>query len=124
MGISARWRAVIAVVVLGTAGLLYYLYDPARSQLAPKCSFKLLTGWDCPGCGAQRMVHSLLHLDFASAWQANPFLLCMMPVLILLGFSALWRNRYPRMYATFNSPIAIAAVGVAIVLWTVLRNIF
>lgn len=113
------WLAVAAVV---TVGLLYFLFDPAESALAPKCVFHALTGWDCPGCGSQRMLHALLHGDMAGAWHANPFLLCAMPLLILLAFATLYRKRWPRLYRTVNSMPVIIAVSVAIIAWTIVRN--
>lgn len=113
------WLAVAAVVAVG---LLYFLFDPAESAFAPKCVFHAVTGWDCPGCGSQRMLHALLHGDMAGAWRANPFLLCAMPLLILLAFAALYRKRWPRLYSTVNSMPVIIAVSVAIIAWTIIRN--
>lgn len=113
------WLAVAAVVAVG---LLYFLFDPAESALAPKCVFHAVTGWDCPGCGSQRMLHALLHGDMAGAWRANPFLLCAMPLLILLAFAALYRKRWPRLYRTVNSMPVIIAVSVAIMAWAIIRN--
>ncbi|RKV71031.1 MAG: DUF2752 domain-containing protein [Alloprevotella sp.] len=36
--------------------------------------FRSATGYSCPGCGAQRAIHSLLHGHFAEAISYNYFL--------------------------------------------------
>ena len=104
-------------------GLLYYFFDPLESKWAPKCMFRLLTGWDCPGCGSQRAVHALLHGDFGAAWEANPFLLCVLPLLALMGYAAAVRVKRPRLYAALNSIPMIAAISAALLLWFLLRNL-
>lgn len=53
--------------------------------LAIPCPFRAVTGRLCPGCGVTRMCLALLRWDWAAAWNANPVLLLMLPVLALLG---------------------------------------
>ena len=50
----------------------------------PKCSFKLLTGLSCPGCGLQRAVHALLNGEPMKAIQYNYFLVYSGPTVLLL----------------------------------------
>jgi len=109
---------------LGTAavfaGALTYVgvVDPHREgSLFPPCPFKLLTGWDCPGCGGLRMTHDLLHGDLAAAVTDNVFLLVGLP---LLGIWALWRRHRGQPVMTW--PLG-ALVLVAAVAWTVVRNL-
>ncbi len=115
------WIFAVAGVALLA---LYYIFNPATSQWAPKCMFHAVTGLDCPGCGSQRMLHALIHGDFAAAWSANPFLLCAAPAIILLIIAAARRTRFPRLYQRLNSPVAIAVYVVLLLGWTVWRNIF
>ena len=76
------------------AGALGYigLVDPHnQDSVFPVCPFRLLTGWNCPGCGALRMTHDVLHGDLTAAIHDNIFLLIGIPVLagwILLGVVA------------------------------------
>jgi hypothetical protein len=109
---------------LGTAavfaGALTYVgvVDPHREgSLFPPCPFKLLTGWNCPGCGGLRMTHDLLHGDLAAAVTDNVFLLVGLP---LLGIWALWRRHRGQPVMTW--PLG-ALVLVAAVTWTVVRNL-
>lgn len=102
------------------AGSLAYigLSDPHRpGSLFPPCPFHALTGWYCPGCGGLRMTHDLLHGNLGAAVVDNVFLLVALPLL------AVWvvvrRHRHLPVW-----PVpAVAAVVVAAVTWTVVRNL-
>lgn len=65
------------------AGLCYAVFCTVTGLALP-CPFHLVTGLQCPGCGVTRMCLALLRLDFSAAWQANPGLLLLCPVLLLL----------------------------------------
>lgn len=122
---SRRTAIIIAVTVVAAALLaVYAAVDPMQSQWMPKCLVYALTGWKCPGCGSQRMLHALMSGDVASAFSCNPFLLCMMPVIAVLLLAEVWRCSRPRLYARLFSPAVIAVIFTAIILWTIARNIF
>lgn len=113
----------VAILILIAGGAaLYFLVDPASSRWMPKCMFRHLTGLECPGCGAQRMWHALLHGDFAAAWEANAFLLIVTPLLALMLFSAMTRRQFPRLYNILNSPTMIIIISAGICVWFILRN--
>ena len=114
---------VCAAVVGAVLSVAYYFIDPAQSHLMPRCLFKVVTGWDCPGCGSQRMLHALLHGDFAAAWGANPFLLAISPFVMLLGVAAATRKRWPRLYRAVNSAPVVLTFLAALVAWFILRNV-
>lgn len=112
--------AVIAVAVI----IVYYRFDPTASRWMPRCPSKLITGYDCPGCGSQRMLHALLHGDIAAAWRFNPFILLSLPFLIM----AIWGNfsslpGATRMRAIAHSPYMVWAYVVAFFGWWILRNL-
>ena len=102
------------------AGALGYvgLVDPHKpDSIFPVCPFRLLTGWNCPACGGLRMIHDVLHGDLAAAITDNVFLLVGIPM--LAGWFLLRRR-------SGKSPLptpAVVAVVIAIVAWTVLRNL-
>ncbi len=66
-------RIVAGTICLITAGGLYLLYvrNPAVPGFFPPCPFLLLTGLYCPGCGALRTLHELMHFHFVHALQLN-----------------------------------------------------
>lgn len=111
------------IAAAATLLLLFYLMvDPSESGWVPQCIFLKVTGLQCPGCGAQRMAHAVLHGDLAEAWSYNPFLLIMLPLLIFMGWLELRRDRYPRLYAGFHSVPVIIVLASAVVAWFLLRN--
>ena len=48
------------------------------------CLFHNLFGTECPGCGMTRALYSLLHLDFAAAWEYNRLSVLVAPLLAYL----------------------------------------
>jgi hypothetical protein len=113
-------RYVVPATGLALAGTLTYigLADPHRpDSVFPPCPFKLLTGWNCPGCGGLRMVHDLLHGDLAAAVVDNVFLLLGLPAL------ALWvLGRRSRGKSVVNTPMIVITM-VLVVGWMVVRNL-
>lgn len=74
------------MIILGIVGVgllsLYFIYDPSDFNFFPKCPLHATTGIYCPGCGSQRALHSLLHLDIAGVISHN---LLFIPALILVS---------------------------------------
>lgn len=111
-----EWFGVGALLA---GGLLYVgLADPHRPGfLYPPCPFKVLTGWNCPGCGGLRMVHDLLHVDLQAAVVDNVFLLVGLPAL------ALWvLGRRAQRKTVFTVPMIVVTV-VLVLTWTAVRNV-
>lgn len=118
--IIKRWGVAVAAALLIA---LYFLVDPSQATWMPKCMFLSLTGWKCPGCGSQRMIHALLHGDIAAAWSHNPFFMAIIPLLIFLLWLEWKRTTMPRLYAAVYRPANIIIATTAILLWTLLRNL-
>src|SRR5688572_8141258 len=75
-------RLLAAAAIVGAALLFaLYRYDPSTVAFYPPCVFRALTGLLCPGCGATRAMHHLLHGDVAGAFRLNAMLLILGPVL-------------------------------------------
>ena len=69
--VSTRVAALfIAVFALGVAATVFF-FDPATHHFFPGCTFHKLTGLNCPGCGATRSLHALLHGNFQTALRDN-----------------------------------------------------
>ena len=117
--------AVLVPVGLVVAGCAYLaVNDPNDpSALMPRCPTKLVTGLDCPFCGGLRMVHDLLHGQWAAAAHANLVLLLALPLLGLLLLRPWWPDAAER---TFDRiPGRVFAVGLVVlgVAWMVVRNL-
>ncbi len=115
---------VLLSVVLVTALVVYSLFDPATTPF-PRCPFLMLTGWQCPGCGSQRAIHSLLHLDIAAAWRYNALLVLSIPYLLLLVVAEWGGARCEsRLYRALNREWLIWSYFALVIAWWVARNIF
>jgi hypothetical protein len=97
--------------------------DP-EGGLFPACPFHSLTGLYCTGCGSQRALHDLLHLDLSGSFSHN---LLFPPALAILGLhfgnrvlqgvhKAYWRSPLDGR----RSPLILLAV---ILVFTLLRNL-
>ncbi len=107
--------AVIAVM------LVVYAFDPISGAFPyPRCIFKVLTGLDCPGCGSTRALHALLHGRISEAADANPAVFVAVPLAALC--CAAESPKMERLRRVLFSPVAIAAIIAATLLWTIFRN--
>ena len=75
--------ATIWLFVLGVATYSFFV-DPDRGVGYPSCPFRTLTGLECPGCGPSRALHQLLHAHPVSAFELNPLLVILLPLLALV----------------------------------------
>lgn len=116
---TAGRYSLLAAGLLGAGAVAYTgVADPHRPGfLFPGCPFKALTGLNCPACGGLRMTHDLLHGDVAAAIVDNVFALVGLPAL-MVWMLVRWRLGK----ALFPMP-AVATIVVALVLWTVVRNL-
>ena len=119
-------RIINIGLLIGFTGLavLFFILDPAKHDIFPRCIFNSITGYYCPGCGSQRAVHSLLHLDFAGVISYN-FLFLPAALLIFYHYLHPFFNRFfgwklPNVFYFKSTPLII--LGVVIVFW-VLRNL-
>ena len=119
-------RIINTGLLICFAGLaiLFFVLDPAKHDLFPRCLFNSMTGYYCPGCGSQRAVHSLLHLDFAGVVSQN-FLFIPAFLLILYHYSHPVLNgnfnwKLPNIFYFKSTPWIIFAV--VIIFW-IARNI-
>lgn len=111
--------AALAVIVVLVA---VYVFDPMSGDFPfPRCIFKSLTGWSCPGCGATRALHALLHCNFAEAWGANPAVFMAVP----LAAAAIVADSHApaRLRGLIFSPASVAVLIAVTIIWTLLRNI-
>jgi len=78
-----RRSTVIAIWALLIAGAVYlFVFEPGISGLFPRCPFRVLTGFTCPGCGVTRALHQILHGHFVSAFMLNPLFVLLSPFLV------------------------------------------
>ena len=120
-----RKVAITGGVLLCLVGVvIFFHFDPSGEKWFPRCVFFTLTGFKCPGCGSQRAIHSLLHLDFCQAFRYNGLLFLLIPYMAMLLISGIFKSKMERLYQALTKPAVIYILLVVILLWWLLRNIF
>jgi len=77
---SRHWKWVLSLSA-GIAGLaVLYTFSPQEYGFYPRCLFFTLTGMTCPGCGALRALHHLLHGEVSAAFHFNPLVVIFAPL--------------------------------------------
>ena len=116
-----------AIIVL--AGIFYYLADPEKSIIMPKCIMKQLTGWQCPSCGGQRALHALLHGHFAEAIAYNFFFIIAIPILLITAYAVIMIKRpnpshtTVRIYDFVTNRSTLLSYVFLFFVWWIVRNI-
>jgi hypothetical protein len=116
---------VLPVLILTAISVIYYQFNPAKYDVFPKCPFHTLTGLNCPGCGSQRAIYSLLHGDFKKAISYNLLLVIGIPF-VLICFYYKMRSLILRKDLRWNLvhyPLALKIFFVVVILFWVIRNI-
>jgi hypothetical protein len=96
---ALRWQAAVLLLAGVAAVPLLYHVNPSTAGLFPPCPVRWLTGWLCPGCGALRALHRLLHGELVAAFALNPLLVVLLPLtaaLLVAHGAALagWRREW------------------------------
>lgn len=112
------------LVVFAGLAVLFFVLDPAKHNIFPRCLFNSVTGYYCPGCGSQRAIHSLLHFDIAGVVSYN-FLFIPAFLLIIYHYLHLVLNRFfgwklPNIIYFKSTPWII--FGFVLAFW-ILRNL-
>lgn len=113
--------SVVALLLL----YIFFKLDPAETSLFPRCPFLMITGYECPGCGSQRAIHQLLHLNIASALKYNAFVVMAIPYLFLALYMEYFggKVRFPNAYVVLYGKNAAIVILVFIVLFWIVRNL-
>lgn len=121
---ARHWLWLVPVGLFGAAGIwALRTFDPnvAGNPFLP-CIFHSLTGLYCPGCGATRALHALVHFDLLRALSMNALLIVGAPIGGLLALRAL--HKLPAWTDAWLRPIANPWLWAGLVtLFGVLRNL-
>ncbi|MDX6614435.1 MAG: hypothetical protein QOD75_3621 [Blastocatellia bacterium] len=113
--------AVWCALALGSTYL--YLFNPAAGAGYPACPFRMITGFQCPGCGSLRGLHQLLHGHPLATFKLNPLLFLTLPFLLYVLFLETRAAITGRRPAKFFIPANLiwTFLGVVLFFW-VFRN--
>jgi hypothetical protein len=116
---------IFKILIVIAVTVIYYEYDPAKYRIFPKCPFYALTGFDCPGCGSQRAIYSLLHGNLKDAISHNLLLVTSIPFLFI-HFSYKIRAAILKKDIRWNliyRPITPQIIFIVVMLFWIIRNI-
>ncbi|GJN62951.1 hypothetical protein CMT75_14325 [Elizabethkingia anophelis] len=128
MEIIKKYKFLSVVVLLllcGGAVYIFYRYNPETSGFFLQCPFKLLTGYDCPGCGSQRALHALLHGEIKQSFAYNPLFIIAIPY-VILGFifnHDKVKVKYPGFRKVLFGQKAIYIILFIVIAFWLLRNL-
>ncbi len=111
--------AVTAVI------LVYSIFNPLQSRYFPKCVFKSITGYQCPGCGTQRSIYSLLHGDFLNAIKYNLLFVISLPYLFvgaILDIANPKNKKIANFKEKFYSSNILIVIAIIIIFYWFFRN--
>ncbi len=117
---AATLAAVIAILYL------YTTLDPDDAVVGrffPKCPVKLLTGLQCPGCGLQRALHSLMQGDVIGALRHNWFLVFSLSYLLGLLLTRNLDGRTSRLRRWLWGKWGCSLFVALYAAWFVVRNL-
>ena len=122
---SKFFKIALIVIFFGGIFFVYIIYDPSQHSFFIPCPFNYITGYHCPGCGSQRAIHQLLHLNILNALRLNPFLVLSLPIIIYgLGiqiWNFIFKTQF-RFKLFYNKFFIYGYFGFAILYW-ILRNL-
>ena len=118
-------RIIILLAIALVCGVLLYGVNPSQHLLMPKCAFKALTGWSCPGCGFQRAAHAFFHGHFIEAISYNYYMAYTVPY--LLSFLVVWAapdySWSGKLKAFIENPHVVYFYVITYFIWLVVRNL-
>lgn len=112
--------SILVFLILFVLAIIYFVL--IQYGFVIPCVFHELTGLYCPGCGATRMIVSLLHLDFYQAFRFNPLLFCLLPFLCYIGIFEYRNWLYGNKKVLIDNKVWIFLL-IATILFGILRNI-
>jgi hypothetical protein len=108
------FSGVLVIIFLS----LYFLFNPSTSIFFPKCPFHTITGLYCPGCGSQRAIHDMMHLNIFEAINHNA--LMFFTFTFGIGLYLYSKKKFSDLIYHPKSPLIIFGI---IFLFGVLRNL-
>lgn len=110
-----KHEIVIAIIITLIIAISYYLF-PLWERFSPKCPLKIIFSIECPNCGNQRALNSILHLRFKDAFFYNQFILYTLVCILIIVI--LEKKKNPNSFA-----IAFYIYLVGYITWFIIRNI-
>jgi len=117
----------LLLITLVMVGLGYfYTYNPTKGEgVFLRCPSNLIFGIYCPGCGTQRALYHLLHLELKEALRYNVLFVLSLAILlyalIIKGINLIFGTK--KTIPFFTHKYVIIGLLVMIILFGIVRNL-
>jgi len=106
--------------------ILYYYVDPIQTNFPIRCPLQFLSGAQCPSCGFQRSLHTLLLGDISRAISYNFFFVISIPY-ALLAIIVTWYNHghvFDKLRTFVYHRYTLRSYVILYFGWWIIRNIY
>ncbi|MCK4345983.1 MAG: DUF2752 domain-containing protein [Bacteroidales bacterium] len=120
---KSGWIFILIIIIII---VLYKIFDPYDLNYFPKCPFRELTGYKCPGCGSQRAIHYLLNFEIIPALKENVLLVLSIPYIIAGIIFDLIKNPNEKLLRIRRMCFGVGAIKIIlfiIIIFWILRNL-
>ncbi|SDD41392.1 DUF2752 domain-containing protein [Pedobacter soli] len=120
-----KLKYILGLIIAVVLSVVYYKFNPEVYHFFPECPFHKFLHLDCPGCGSQRAINALLHLNIEKAIDYNLLLVLSIP-LLLAQLSAKVYAYFTQQAIVLNfwhKPITPKIIFALVMLFWVARNI-
>lgn len=118
-------KLALTIFILGSIFFVFSYFNPAQHSFFYTCPIKNITGYQCSGCGSQRAIHHLLHLNFLEAFKLNPLFVVSLPFIVLGVGVKFWNFVFETQYRIklfYNNNFIIGSILI-VILYSILRNV-
>lgn len=114
------------ILISGAFFYVYFNFNPIAGKIPfPKCPTYTFLHLNCPGCGSQRAVHELLHLNIAKAFSYNPLFITTLPFLVYIFGVVLYNfvfDKKIKIKILYSNTFAKALIY-TVIIYSILRNL-
>ncbi|MFV0346116.1 MAG: DUF2752 domain-containing protein [Bacteroidales bacterium] len=125
--VFTRTNNIICLTIIGVIiVMIYFAIDPASSRFLPKCLIHSLTAYQCPGCGSQRALHQLLHLNLSEAFRLNALFVVALPYVLfglIINFIKINNRKVKNITDKLYGTKALIICALTATLFGIIRNI-
>lgn len=121
---NVRKRKLVHILLAIFVGGAICTFFMMKYDMYIPCIFNEITDLKCPSCGISHMFISLFKLDVIGAWNANPLMLILLPIILCMLCNMAYRYvRDGQCDVNVKLKILIIPMIVVLLVFGVLRNI-
>lgn len=114
---------IFLLLFLIIAAYYFFLNPHQQRSFFLSCPFYKITGYKCPGCGAQRAFHEMLHLHFLEAFRQNALFVVGISYFLLLFFISFYKEKYEKLWTLLIGNKTLLVLVSLVILFGVFRNL-